>query len=339
MQVAPDIDDNKLRIAVQECYQLAVKNLEFLALGADLNTAVYRVVTQDGNRFFLKLRKNDFRIESVEIPAYMNKIGINQVIQVIATTNGKLWGDLSPFKLILYPFYEGKNGFELKMTEKQWVEFGSVIKEFHKTKFPNEITNNIQHENYSSHWRNIILKFLDLNANETITEPIAKETFDFLTKKYEQILELVNRTESLAKILLDEPPETNLCHGDLHGWNLLITNSSTFYIVDWDTLIFAPKEKDLMFIGCGLGGKFLSPNQEESLFYEGYGQVLINPYAMAYYRFERVIEDLAVSCEHIFSTSKENEDRRQSMEIIKSYFVENSPLDHAYQYVKKSLNY
>ncbi|NTW44426.1 MAG: phosphotransferase [Anaerolineaceae bacterium] len=147
----------------------------------------------------------------------------------------------------------------------------------------------------------------------------------------------MNKTEFYAQKLLKNQPETTLCHGDIHGWNLLIPNESSLFIVDWDTLVFAPKERDLMFIGCGLGGRSLSPIQEEVFFYEGYGQAFINPVAMAYYRYERVIEDFAVCCEHIFSTENDNEDRQLSMRIIKSYFLPNSPLDYAHQYVTKFL--
>ena len=337
MQVAPDIKVEEIRFAVHEAYGIQAKTLAFLALGADLNTAVFRMVSDDQIIFFLKLRKNDFRSESVEIPAILSKRGMKQVIPVISTRSGKLWADLSPYVMILYPFIEGKNGFETNMTEKQWVEFGSVLKRFHCSKFPEEKTRHIQQEDYTPRWRDSVLSFLTRFSDETFPDPISNETSEFLKNKCNEIRELVYKTETYAQKLLKNQPETILCHGDIHGWNLLIPNETSLYIVDWDTLVFAPKERDLMFIGCGLGGKYFSPTQEEVLFYEGYGQTLIDPVAMAYYRYERVIEDFAICCEHIFSTENGDEDRQQSMKIIKSYFLPNSPLDYAHQYVTKFL--
>jgi len=64
-----------------------------------------------------------------------------------------------------------------------------------------------------------------------------------------------------------------LCHADIHAWNLLIDVNGRLYIVDWDTLIFAPKERDLMFVGAGLGGNGHSLQEEETLFYQGYGSI------------------------------------------------------------------
>ena len=338
MQVAPDIDEEEIKFVLRETYGIRAKTLEFMALGADLNTAVFRVVSDEQKIFFLKLRKNDFRSESVEIPAYLFKRGMKQVIPVISTRSGKLWTEFPPYVMILYPFIEGKDGFETNMTEKQWVEFGSVLKRFHCSKFSEAKTKNIQYEDYAPRWRNSVLSFLNRFSEETFHDPISYETSEILNGKYIEIKELVNKTETYAQKLITNQPETNLCHGDIHGWNLLIPNESSFYIVDWDTLIFAPKERDLMFIGCGLGGKSLSPFLEEGFFYEGYGQNLIDPVAMAYYRYERVIEDFAVCCEHIFSTENEDENRQQSLRIIKSYFLPNSPLDYAHQYVKKFLD-
>ena len=337
MQVAPDIKEEEIKLTLQEAYGFQTKTLEFLALGADLNTAVFCVVSDNQKVFFLKLRKNDFRPESVEIPAYMSKRGIKQVIPAISTRSGKLWKDFSLYVMILYPFIEGKNGFETNMTEKQWVEFGAVLKQFHCSKFSDAKTKNIPKENYSPRWRDSVLSFLNRFSVEKFHDPISNETSEFLKNNCSEIEELVNKTEIYAQKIIKNQPETILCHGDIHGWNLLIPNGTTLYIVDWDTLVFSPKERDLMFIGCGLGGKSLSPIQEEVFFYEGYGQTFIDPVAMAYYRYERVIEDFAVCIEHIFSTENVDEDRQQSMRIIKSYFLPHSPLDYAHQYVTKFL--
>jgi len=61
----------------------------------------------------------------------------------------------------------------------------------------------------------------------------------------------------------------------------------------------APKERDLMFIGAGIWDSGHVPTEEESLFYQGYGQTKINHDAICYYRFERIIQDIAEYCEHI----------------------------------------
>ena len=67
-----------------------------------------------------------------------------------------------------------------------------------------------------------------------------------------------------------------MCHADLHAGNILIDANGAFYLVDWDTLILAPKERDLMYAGGGQFGEARTPQQEEALFYQGYGQTQID---------------------------------------------------------------
>jgi spectinomycin phosphotransferase len=149
--------------------------------------------------------------------------------------------------------------------------------------------------------------------------------------KKDETLELIGRTEQYAQMLLEQRPKFILCHADIHGWNLLIDNNEALYIVDWDTLIFAPKERDLMFIGGGLGDSGYTPQEEETMFYQGYGRTDINQIAIAYYRCERIIEDIAVYCEQIFLSDEGGEDRKESLENVKSNFLPNGTIEMAYQ--------
>ena len=55
-----------------------------------------------------------------------------------------------------------------------------------------------------------------------------------------------------------------------------------------------------MFIGAGLGNSGYSPEEEAYLFYDGYGETEINQIAIAYYRYARIVEDIAVLCDEIF---------------------------------------
>jgi len=68
----PDISDDFIISRLQEEYVLHVTTLTFLPLGADMGTAVYRVVADDGTAFFLKLRKGFDEI-SVTVPLFLRE--------------------------------------------------------------------------------------------------------------------------------------------------------------------------------------------------------------------------------------------------------------------------
>jgi spectinomycin phosphotransferase len=325
----PEIEDEKIIRCVQAEYGLTVTEIGFLPLGADQNTAVYRLVAGDGAVYFLKLRRGAFDEAAVAVPKYLSDLGIQHIIPSYTTRTGQLWASLVPYHVILYPYVEGQNGFEKNLSDAQWVEFGAALKRFHSADIPPTITGSIQREKFSPQWRNTVQMFLEQIEQEVFTEPIAVQMAAFLQTKGDETRALIQRAEHFAQGLREHPPEFILCHADIHAWNLLIDDHGNFYMVDWDTLIFAPKERDLMFIGAGLGGNGHPPQEEEALFYQGYGPTRIDPIALAYYRYERIIEDIAVYCEQIFLSDKGGEDRKQSFEYLKSNFLPNHMIELA----------
>ncbi len=86
-----------------------------------------------------------------------------------------------------------------------------------------------------------------------------------------------------------------------------------------------------MYIGGGLMGNRRTPQEEETLFYRGYGQTPLDPIALAYYRYERIVQDIAVYCEQLFLSTDGGEDRAQSYRYLTSNFLPNSTIEIAYQ--------
>jgi spectinomycin phosphotransferase len=145
------------------------------------------------------------------------------------------------------------------------------------------------------------------------------------------VLDLVERTERCVQTLQAHSPGFVLCHSDLHAGNILIAPNGAFYLVDWDNPILAPKERDLMYAGGGQFGEARTPQQEEVLFYRGYGEVQIDSNALAYYRYERIIEDIAVYCEQLLLSSDGGADREQALRYLMSNFQPNGTIEIAYR--------
>jgi spectinomycin phosphotransferase len=82
-------------------------------------------------------------------------------------------------------------------------------------------------------------------------------------------------------------------------------------------------------IGGGLFGVWRTPQEEETLFYRGYGETQINPLALAYYRYERIIDDLAVECEQILLTNEGGDDREQELHFFKANFLPGGTIEIA----------
>lgn len=326
----PNLKDEEIIACLLDSYGLTIDKVLFLPLGADFNTAVYRITTSIQTDYFLKLRSGKFLEASVSVPKYLVDLGIKQVIPPLATKTGQLWANLGAFKAILYPYVEGHNGVEAKLSKEQWAQFGAAIKKLHELDIPTSITKDVPREMFSSKWRETVKAFLMRIENEFFEEPVAVKMALFLKSKSSEILKLVERAEALALAIQKQPFDYVLCHADMHGWNLIVDKEDAIYIVDWDTLIFAPVERDLMFIGAGIWDSARTPAEEESLFYQGYGQTKINQDAMAYYRFERIIQDIGDYCEYIFLSDEGGDDRMQCFEHLQRVFLTNGAIERAY---------
>ena len=114
----PDLQDEKIIACLQADYGLPAVRVAFLPLGADPNTAVYRTVAGDETPYFVKLRRGVFDEIALTLPRFLSEQGIAQVIPPFATRTQQLWVDLGPFKLTLYPFVEGHDGFEVNLSDR-----------------------------------------------------------------------------------------------------------------------------------------------------------------------------------------------------------------------------
>ena len=87
-----------------------------------------------------------------------------------------------------------------------------------------------------------------------------------------------------------------------------------------------------MYAGGGLMGGWRSPGEEESLFYEGYGNgTAVNQAALAYYRYERIVQDIAIYCEELLLSDAGGTDRAQSLYYLQSNFLPGHTIEIAYQ--------
>jgi spectinomycin phosphotransferase len=323
----PDILDELIISRLQDEYDLSVASLTFLPIGADLRTAVYRVFAEDRTVYFLKLRRK-FKDVIVRVPLFLKENGVQEIIVPYEAKSRQYWADFGEYKIILYPFIEGKDGFEREMTDQHRRTLGAAFREIHSAQIPPELKKNIRKETFSPEWRDDMKSYQAQVEKKGFTEPTSAKLVEFIKSKRSEITRLIERAEQLASELQSKPLELVLCHTDIHGGNILISNTGELYIVDWDDPILAPKERDLMFIGGGIDEIWKS-EREIAMFFEGYGKTEINISALAYYRYERVIEDLVVICEQLLLTDEGGTDRERSLGWFRSNFEPGSTIEIA----------
>ncbi len=327
----PALPDEKINACLQEAYGLTAGPVEFLPLGADMNTAVYRAVATDGASYFVKLRRGDFDAIVVTLPRFLSEQGISQIITPLATRAGMLFAEMEDFRLILYPFVEGQDAYQVELSDTQWVEFGAALRCIHAADLPPSLAERIPRERFGPRWRRMVEHFMARLENEAYTDPVARQLAAFLQERRSEVLGLVGRTDRLARTLQARSLDFVVCHSDLHAGNIHIDENGALYLVDWDNPILAPRERDLMYAGGGQFNNRRTPQEEEALFYQGYGPVQADPAALAYYRYERIVEDIAAYCEQLLASNEGEEDREQSLRYCMSNFLPGGTIEIAYR--------
>jgi spectinomycin phosphotransferase len=265
----------------------------------------------------------------VRLPHWLADQGLAAVIPPLPAADGRLWASLGPATLIVSPFVAGRDGYQAPLTEAQWRALGRALRALHAAHLPPWLEAQVPRESYTPRSTGALRTLLARLPGMTPDDPVAAELLRTLAAERTRTLDLIRRAEHLAEALQADPPPTVLCHADIHAGNVLVGSDGSLHIVDWDDAILAPKERDLMFIGAGLWGGHRTPQEEERLFYRGYGPTEIDPVAIAYYRYARIVEDVAIFSRRILAGPEGREDRELCLRYLRSNFAPGGTIEQA----------
>jgi spectinomycin phosphotransferase len=319
MQEAPPISEVTLNAAVQNDYGIVVTELTFLPIGADSSAWVYQLVSVEGTRYFLKIRKGQINQAGLAIPHYLQQTEVAQVIAPLPTRTQTLWVELNEFKLILYPFVEGSNAVDAGMSEDQWSNLGSMIQKVHAASLPPELLGLMRRETFTPKWLDLVKQLQMQIHHQMFTDPLQQQLAQFWQSQSHIIQRLIEGVETRAVRLQESNLPWVLCHADLHTWNVLIDERNQVWIVDWDEVVLAPKERDLMFVMGGIGKDLVKP-ADEAAFFQSYGSVSVDALALAYYRYAWAVDDIGSYAEQVLRPEESEANKRYALELFQKQF-------------------
>ncbi len=88
----PDIEDDSIVQHLRDSYDLNATEVRFLAVGADVDAAAYRIETDKGT-FFLKLRRTVSQA-MLSLARFLADKGDTQVQAPLLACDGRLWTHL-----------------------------------------------------------------------------------------------------------------------------------------------------------------------------------------------------------------------------------------------------
>lgn len=328
------ISEQTIINCLKDYYHIELDSVNSLPLGADADALVYKADADDKS-YFVKIKQGTHDDISVTIMNLLQNAGLQQIIPPVKTIRGQQIHHIENSTIIVYPFIPGNNGFDQSLNEEQWLILGAALRKLHEVNVPKTWQQRLRRETYSPKWRATVKSLYDYINNKPITGTIELKLLRFMKEKAETIHKLVDNAEQLAQKLHKDSSKFVLCHSDIHAGNIIIAPNSAIFIVDWDAPIMAPKERDLMFIGGGVGNVW-NTTDEEVIFYNGYGKIKVNQAILAYYRNERIVEDIAVYGQNIFLTESKNEIKLEDYNRFISMFEPKGVVDIAFETIYKA---
>ena len=223
MLTPPDLPQEAITQLLAGAYGLQDIRAEFLPLGADANSAAFRIDASDGAAYFLKLHRNGLDRSVVAVPAFLHhEKGIEAVMAPLPATGRELSVRGDGFDWVLYPYFDGRNGFERPLSDGQWVKLGAALGSIHRTELPESLSAALPRERYDHRWREGVRRYQRRFINGTAGDGIVQRFLAFWEEHAEEIDTVVYRSEQLASILLERPPRLVPCHSDIHAGNVLV---------------------------------------------------------------------------------------------------------------------
>jgi len=230
---------------------------------------------------------------------------------------------------VLYPYIEGENAMVAGLTRDQWREFGAALRAVHDSGLHDRFRGTVPVEDFSLPSAMLVREMLALTSGPREWTGAAADFAAFWRTEAARIEAVLARAGALGVELQRRSFELVLCHTDIHAANVMVDEDGRIHLIDWDGPKIAPRERDLLFV---IGSRIARPVEpwEEAWFFEGYGRVPVDPVALAYFRYERIVEDLGEFARSVFLDPALSERlRRREADLGTGFFVPGGDIDRA----------
>jgi spectinomycin phosphotransferase len=325
----PGLDLDTITACLDAEYDLRVSSVSFLPLGYDLSAAIYKVIAEDGTASFLKSRFGPINETGLLVPWALAERGVRNVLAPLQTRSRELWCSCDGRSLVLYPFIVGNNAMVAGMSDDQWREFGATLQAVHFSGLVEELRGRLPVETFELPSAALVRHILHLTETTEFENPVAARFAAFWREHAARIRQLVARAEALGRQLQSRSFDQVLCHADIHAANILVHDDGRVSLIDWDEPLIAPRERDLLFVVGSRIARVVEPREEE-LFFAGYGPVDIDPEALIYYRYERIVQDLGeIGRSVLLDPGPSDQMRAAESRLARSFFAPGGDIDHA----------
>jgi spectinomycin phosphotransferase len=303
-------------------YGVTATAIEFEPSGHDASTRAFRVrVAPPGRGFLLKARPASPRLDVVgRVAVHLREAGLREVVAPVRAVDGTLAIAAGDVSLALFPFVEGRRGLDGGLDDRQWERLGRFARALHAMTLPDDLAALVPREAFRPREVEAFPRVDAAAMAATHATDEARDLADAWRANRTLIAGVVDRTAALARELARRDLPQVLCHADSHTGNVLVDGAGDIWVIDWDEVVLAPKERDLMFSVGGISRELVS-EPATAHFLAGYGDTAIDSVAMSYYRHAWATQDVVGYAEQVLLDETQTDaDRAEAARIFRILF-------------------
>ena len=171
----------------------------------------------------------------------------------------------------------------------------------------------------------------------TPADPCSDDLRDLIAPTVRELRGGIQRLGELREIARSRRTEDVLCHTDIWGSNLLLSDAGVLHVLDWGGAMIGPPEADLfMFAGTSFFpadrfGWFL--DRYESSF----RRVQLDADVLGFYLYRRNLEDLASFVDSVAEGNNDAMDRPETLGYMGALLAELPTLDERISRIRRVL--
>lgn len=231
-------------------YGFAVDSVEFLAAGSEAYAYVART---RATRYFVKLhdpygfQELDFTLRLAH--SLNGAWGIGGVLPPLGALDGALRAFLGPYPITVHPFIRGQSAAARgPLTESETMRIGMLVGEIHRSPAALEFAGGLT-ERLDAECVEVLEKLLGVESGSGGT---SDRVLDLLARHRAALHEATDVIRRLQRRARAVPMRQAITHGDLALSNFMVDENGRFHVVDWNSALLGPVERDLVFFsGAG----------------------------------------------------------------------------------------
>jgi aminoglycoside phosphotransferase (APT) family kinase protein len=245
-----------IRALLREQWHLEVTGIHFIPVGDSAYS--YRIEVSPDSRYYLKIVDQrsptgqrtaahmEFSLPLQQLVAQLHLAGV-QAPRPLPTSTGALSAIHEPFLCALYTFIPGEtlaNAYPLSPALVQRI--AQALATLHAVQIPAFLRQRSPQDNLTAPFDADLLA--DLTALYTISvhdAPILQRLREVVWPQREQIRAFLVHSQEYARKAQQTPVSSVLCHGDAWGGNMIVSPSGQLTLLDWESAVIAPPERDV----------------------------------------------------------------------------------------------